>query len=396
MHTTALKTILSAAFAYCGMLLVASTPGSENECRAGDCNGPGYWIVSTYSMPQMPGSNPKCLNFKYYFKPVCGKMRRGTCSEMQQSLNPSAPTCFFIHGSYVGIDVAIKDANNTYGWIKKGSPGCPLNLVFLVWPSDENHTGIPTIDVTRSGIVATQTGIYLAHLIDRIPGHTPICLVGHSHGTRTVAGCLHYRGGGQIYGVYKGTKNRSRPIRVVFAAAAINHAWMNPNNRYGKALPQIDSMLNILNHRDLALTAYPLVTPSYGRALAKTGITRFDKRQLGDQACKIHELDATDVIGFRHSWPNYYGRPELAKLIAPFVFFSGAPPQGSVMQARSRNRSNGKSYANGSQRRSNNSANSSVEIELPQPTSEQGEPEKVSSSSELPAPAAHSEQSATR
>ncbi len=385
MYQTALKSVFSAVCVLCGILGVNFAPGVAQDCLADDCVGSGYWIVSTYSMPQMPGSNPKCLDFQFYFKPVCGKMRRSSCAEMQQSLDPNAPTCFYIHGSYVGIDVAIKDANNTYGWLINGTQGCPLNVVFFVWPSDEYHTGLPSVDVTRSGIVATQNGIYLAHLIDRIPGHSPVCLIGHSHGTRTVAASLHYRGGGQIYGVYKGSPNRCRPIRVVFAAAAINHKWLNPNNRYGKAMTQIDSMLNLVNRRDLALTLYPFVTPSYGRALAKTGVTRFDKRRLGDQTCKVHELDVTDVIGFRHTWPNYYGRPELARMIAPYICFCGSAPQCPTMPKQAHNRAGEKLYAD-------DSGIPSFEIELPRPTGEQGGVEKIGSQAKPMAPPAENAQ----
>lgn len=263
-------------------------------------------------------------------------MRRSSCSQMQQSLNPSAPTCVFVHGSYVGIDVAIKDANNTYGWIRRGTPGCPLNVIFFVWPGNESRMRILTNNIRTNGIKAAQNGIYLAHLIDRIPSSSPVSLVGHSHGARTVAASLHYRAGGRVHGLRKGNRSGSkRPIRVVFAAAAINHTWLNPGDKYGMALSQVDSLLNIVNRRDLALTLYPLAAVGNRRALAKTGLTRFDKRRLGCYACKVHELNASSIIGFRHTWPNYYGRPELARLISPYVFYNRRHPRASGMAAGS-------------------------------------------------------------
>jgi len=316
------------------LFLLQSALGMERSCRA------GYWIVSTYSMCQQPGTCPKHLNFKYYYKPNCGRMKRVSCSQMQSSLNPSAPTCIMVHGSYVGLDVAIKDANNTYGWLRNGSPGCPLNVIFFVWPSGKSEIGGLAFGVRRGGNRAAQNGIYLGHLIDRIPASSPLSLMGHSHGARVVAASLHYRAGGRVHGVCKGNRSGGkRPLRVVFAAAAINHDWLNPKNRYGRALTQVDSLLNIINRRDLALAAYPLATIDYRRSIAKTGLTRSDRKQLGCSACKVHELVASSVIGFRHTWPNYYGRPELAKIISPYVFFNTRQSYGAGQQAETNSES---------------------------------------------------------
>ncbi|MBL4884483.1 MAG: hypothetical protein JKY95_08110 [Planctomycetaceae bacterium] len=311
------RTGLLIAIALFAVLLLGSPVGAEKNCQA------GYWIVNTYDISQEEGACPSRLKFRCYYKPNCGKMRRVSYSQMQRSLNPAAATCIMVHGSSVGVDTAIMDANNTYSWIKKGAPGCALNMIFFVWPGDESLLGFTSRNVKKNGIIAAQNGIYLGHLIDRIPSSSPVCLLGHSHGARTVVAALHYRGGGRVNGVCKGNRSGKRPCRAVLAAAAINHMWLNPNNKYGLAVSQVDKLLNIVNRRDMALALYPLAAVSNGRAFAKTGLTRSDKKKLGHYACRVHELDATSVIGFRHTWPNYYGRPELAKIIAPYVYSKG-------------------------------------------------------------------------
>ena len=245
---------------------------------------------------------------------------------MSQTLIPEIPTVIFVHGSFVDIDSALHDAHQTYYWLLKGGCGQPLNVIFFVWPSSDAETILLPTMVIENGLKASQNGTYLAYLIDLLPAQSPLCLIGHSHGVRVIVSGLHFRAGGAIQGRLMNRRNCtpcSRSIRAVFAAAAINHMWLNPNNRYGLALTQVDCVLNLVNNRDAALTLYPLVSPTYGRSLAKTGLTHFDRNQLGPYAHKVHDLDISHIAGVRHVWSNYYSRPVLSRMISRYVYFSG-------------------------------------------------------------------------
>ena len=90
----------------CGLLvLVGLLFVQVGQIRAENCaECGGYWVVSTYSLPQQPGCCPQTFPFSCYYKPVKGSLRPSSVSEMSQSLNPSAPTALFVHGSFVNID----------------------------------------------------------------------------------------------------------------------------------------------------------------------------------------------------------------------------------------------------------------------------------------------------
>ncbi len=283
-------------------------------------NGEGYWVVSTYAMPQTPGICPKSFNFRCYFKPVNGPMRPGSMSEMQSSLNPTAPTCMFVHGSFVDVDHALNEARFTYSWLHNANRRAPLNMIFFIWPSDDIDTVLPGRSVVHNGYRADHNGIYLAHLIDCLPATSSICLMGHSHGTRVIAAGLHYRGGGGVLNCVKPPcTGGCRTIRAIFAAAAINHEWLTPNEKFGRALCQVRCMLTLVNRKDVALIVYPLVGANYGRALSTTGTTWIDRNKLGPYANKVQEIDLTFEVGFRHAWAMYYSNPELGREISCFI-----------------------------------------------------------------------------
>jgi len=302
----------------CSPWAAASACAEEGSCES--CTS-GYWVVSTYAMPQQPGTCPRQYRFQVYRKTATGKLSRSSLSQLQQGINPTAPTCVFVHGSFVDIDSALLDSHHTYRWLKQGGRGRPLNVVFFVWPSSDAETILLPTKVIENGLKAAHNGIYLSALIDSLPPSSSLCLLGHSHGTRVIAAGLHFQGGGAIHGVSPPKHPAGcRRMRAVFAAAAINHTWLNPDNRYGRALTQVDGILNLINHRDAALTLYPFVSPTYGRSIAKTGLTNFDSRQLGAYANKVHDLNISPIVGVRHVWSTYYSRPEVARIISGYVY----------------------------------------------------------------------------
>ncbi|MCA8988414.1 MAG: hypothetical protein KDA78_12265 [Planctomycetaceae bacterium] len=306
----------------CGLLvLVGLLFVQVGQIRAENCaECGGYWVVSTYSLPQQPGCCPQTFPFSCYYKPVKGSLRPSSVSEMSQSLNPSAPTALFVHGSFVNIDKALNEARFTYSWLQQSKPCEALNVIFLAWPSDDVDTLLPSLSVIHNGHLADHNGIYLAHLIDSLPASSPLCLIGHSHGARVITACMHYRGGGRVQGcVRPDCCGCQREIRAILAAAAVNHEVFNPGQQFDRALSQLNAMLLLVNRKDLALTVYPLVGPSYGRAISKTGTTIVDRRQLGPRLCKIYQLDLTFDIGFRHAWQMYYTNVELARQISSFI-----------------------------------------------------------------------------
>jgi hypothetical protein len=215
------------------------------------------------------------------------------------------------------------DAEGTWRWLRAAAPDLPLQFIFYTWPSEGYMSLLPATDLGILGRRGGFNGIYLAQLIAELPPDTPICLIGHSHGARAVASALHLLGGGDFQGYRSaGAFTDRRPIRAVFAAAAMDHHWLVPGQRYGQALFRAESVLNLRNQADFALRLYPFRRPFSNQALGRVGLSSKDRRLLGPYQFRMTELDVTALLGDAHFWPTYYSRPEIARAIVPWVYFT--------------------------------------------------------------------------
>lgn len=295
-----------------------------------------YWIVSTRCCRQ---TNHKCgASCRFLCHAVTDDCRCvPVCFEQVLAGQiPGAPTCVMVHGSFTRMKDVWQDSECSYCWVRSGCPQAPLNFIYFTWqsegpfalvPNNPFSTPIPACDFGILGRRADHNGFYLADLIGALPGPTTISLVGHSLGARTISSGLHLLGGGTVHGQARwNPADCGHRIRVVFAAAAIEHDWLNPGDRYGCALNRAECVLNLRNERDAALALYPLRRPFSSRALARSGFTSKDQRKLGERLAQVSELDVTAIIGKGHGWPNYCQQPGIAAAVSPYVYFEAAQP----------------------------------------------------------------------
>jgi esterase/lipase superfamily enzyme len=211
-----------------------------------------------------------------------------------------------------------------YRWIRSAEPNRPLHVVFLSWPSDGSLTYFLPLDIALLGQRSAANGFYLAQLASQLPETSPISFVGHSHGARLITSALHILGGGSVQeyrAVTPVAKSRHR-IRAVLFAAAMDHNWLDPGERYGRMVSRADAVLNLRNREDMPLGFYPLRKFNSRPALARIGFTGADRRLLGGLNPKVVELDVTPLIGSGHLWQHYFNQPSIARAISPFVFFT--------------------------------------------------------------------------
>ena len=285
---------------------------------------PNYWIVSSRHCAQSHVRCAASCHFEFvHVNGVCS-IHRSTHEGFLASLAPGVPVCVVAHGSFVAVPDVEIDWLNTYRWIRSAAPDYPLHVVFYTWPSEGPITMIAPIDLAILGRRGAFNGLYLARFLNSIPPDHSIGLIGHSHGTRIVSSALHVLGGGAVQGEFLCQPPSSRRIRAVFAAAAIDHNWLNPGERYGRALCSVECLLNLRNQMDVALAFYPLRKPFSHRALARAGFTRKDRCRQGWLNAKVAEMDVTAAVGPGHTWPNYYRNPSIACLIAPYLYFFDA------------------------------------------------------------------------
>lgn len=290
----------------------------------------GYWIVSSrHAKKEIEAGLP--FQYQVYRFDGSNPGRESSMEEMLSFLQPSVPVSFMVHGSFLLWESVLNDSAQTNQWLRSAAPCQPMHLIFYTWPSNDGDY-LPHLKVNHLGRRSSLNGFYLADLISRISMDHPICLIGHSHGTRLVSAALHSMSGG----IVDGRKLACAPLpqrrlRVVLAAAAIDHDWLNPDARYGLALCHVEVILNLRNRTDFPLMFYHFRRPISRRALAVTGVTDRDRNKLGEMSDKVDELDVTDRISYGHLWKHYYRDPSIAAAIRHYVFFDEEQPVSSEL-----------------------------------------------------------------
>jgi len=288
----------------------------------------GFWFVSTHRSPQSfshtcPRFCPGVLRYEQ-----CAGYRGSSMAELCAALEPGVPVCIMIHGSFVDTASACRESICTWRWLRRGAMGRRMQMIYLTWPSYSPLGPMLQLEVNKLGRRAGRNGYYLAELTQHIPPECPICLLGHSHGTRVIASALHLLAGGHVQGVcHPFARAEGRHIRTVFAASAIDNDWLNPSHRYGRALCSTQCLLNLRNARDPALKFYACRLPLIAKpALGLRGLTARDRRQLGGWGRKVNDYDVTRTIGPAHLWPYFVNRPSLACLMHNYVYFPDHNP----------------------------------------------------------------------
>jgi len=292
-----------------------------HQVIAAEAPTPCYWIASSRGLSQEPASC-QGRQLEYFQRLPDGCLQRTNLPSLASQIVPGVPVCIFIHGAFVDAEFHRYESARTYNWIRKAAPHLPIQVIFYTWPSDADCMMVSPLLVNQRGRWAQNNAFYLADMIAHLPHECPICFVGHSHGARSTVSTLHLLGGGKVAGyTYPYDTGSTRRYRAVLAAAAFDRHWLNPGQKYDRALPRTEGMLNLQNRGDWALSLYPFRWPLSRRALGATGFTRWDRAHLGHQSCKAIDLDVTTFVGLGHTWPHYYEQPDIARAILPYVYF---------------------------------------------------------------------------
>jgi hypothetical protein len=305
---------------------VPQTTVAIPDQETGECD---YWIVSSRSCnaKNAPCDTACCLAYFHRTSEQC--LANEGRDSFLASIRPDRPVCFVVHGSYNWWRDVLSESLKINRWIHSGAPGAPVQVVFFTWPSDGNMPFIFPVDIAILGRRSAAHAMYLANLITQLPPEQPVSVLGHSHGARASVAALHLLGGGAL------EKGQSLPpgfatprhLRAVLIAAAIDHHWLNPGERYGQALFVPERVLLMRNSRDATLGIYPLRKGVGPRALGQNGLGQDDRFVLGSLGSKVVELDAAEFAAWHHRFAAYHEHPELATAIVPYVYFQDdAPP----------------------------------------------------------------------
>jgi len=283
-----------------------------------------YWIVSSRnSVQSMFQKETGRWGVDVYERSFDGQLRQSNLGSLSQQLIPGVPVVFFSHGSFVQWEGQCKEADAAYHRLVKSCPNQQFQMIFFTWPSDGSKLHLLPADVRIRGRRGEFNGFHVAHVVSQIPVECPVCFIGHSHGSRVVLSALQLAAGGQVQGhCYPYSMGQGRRYRVILAAAAVDHNWFNPGERYEYALKRSECMLNLRNMKDLPLLAYPLARPFGKRAFGRIGLTRSDIRNLGPQVAKIRDVDVRQFLNHAHYWPDYYNEPSIVNAMLPYLLFN--------------------------------------------------------------------------
>lgn len=281
-----------------------------------------YWRVSTRNCGQTFDEGIANCRPAVEFCWPNGQWRRSSQNELLANLQPGVPIVIMIHGSLVDEKTNRYESVATNRWLRNAAPGRPLNVIFFDWPS-ERRVGPLTIalDYGILGSQSARNGFPLARLICSLPQQSAVVLMGHSHGGRAAVAAVHLLSGGTVRGVGLGKIDRVHRIRTVLLAGAIDHDWLNPGQRYDRALGRSECLINVRNKLDFALLAYPLRKPFGVHAFGQKGLTPRDKRTIAPENLrKVSQLDVDEILGSAHMWPNYFKQPSIARSLVPVTY----------------------------------------------------------------------------
>jgi hypothetical protein len=303
--------------------LVASTDLGDSD----------YWIASSRGCDpsKVPVDAFRCLSF---FHRIGDKdLVRQPGEAFMASIRPDRPICFVVHGSYNRWGDVVEESRKIHRWLKNTSPTSPLQVVFFTWPADGNMPYLLPVDIAVLGRRSAAHSIFLAKLITQLPQEQQVSIVGHSHGSRATVATLHLLAGGKLEEGQVLPAGCTCPphLRAVLIAAAIDHNWLNPGQRYDRALKVPDRVLLIRNSKDGWLTAYQARKVWGERAMGKDGLSRADRAALGPAGKKLVELDAAQFAGYSHSFEEFHHRAELGAALRPYVYFQEDQPAGTAV-----------------------------------------------------------------
>jgi hypothetical protein len=253
------------------------------------------------------------------------------------------PVLIQVQGSLTTPDTALGGLLWTHSWLGLVRAIVPETVVIAFdWPSQRvYHNDLR--DINEKGRRAYVAAYHLARFVQAFPPESRVCLLGQSYGGRVVPSALHLLGGGCLNSQDHDPPVRlpmDRPdlhLRAVVIAGASDHDWLDPGKRLDRALPACECFLNLYNHKDEALSRYPLLFRSgHRRALGRLGLTNKDLEHLGPLAARYQEFDVDAELGREHTLLDAVANPIIARKIAPYVWAPDPGPIASLGETPSR------------------------------------------------------------
>lgn len=284
--------------------------------RAGACGAPvaacpraDVWVASTRRLPgicRMP--DRAALAVERLSCGDHGRWERATTAEM---LTGDAPLVVFIHGNRYATVEAKSQGLRVARLVSAACPGVgPVRTIIFSWPSEQQ--GHLVRDVRAKYARAHADGHYLAWLLEQVPPHRDLAVVGYSYGALVGLEALRDLSNARHDGAPTWAERPGR-TNLVFITPAVRCDALAPCGPYRETLAGVDRLTLVVNSDDLALRFFPHVdTRVRAEALGVTGMPR----RWVPPHVEYAAVDGADLVGRQHNLPLYLDSLPLVRRIS--------------------------------------------------------------------------------
>jgi Alpha/beta hydrolase of unknown function (DUF900) len=287
------------------------------------------WVVHTRACEQKLGSDPwssiNIARIDEWGGPLHGSEPDALLARMT-----GRPSVFFIHGNGYTFRSAVDEAVKIRAVLETNG-GLPPESLFIVfdWPSEGESTDL-IVDLNEQARRSRVAAYHFARFLQSSPPGSRICLMGNSNGGRIVLTTAHLLAGATLQpfwsepAVHLSSGRPDLRLRAVVLDAAAGHHWLNPGERLDQALPMCESLLNLRNCADYALSIYIFgVYTGLRPALGQVGLLAGDLRRLGPLSARVEQINMHAMVGFSHTaFPQALDIPSIAERIARYTSWS--------------------------------------------------------------------------
>ena len=279
-----------------------------------------FWIVSTRKAPVRCNLDQGLGCIEYYKRVGRDRYQQYSLDEFLMAMDPSLPTCIYVHGNTLDWDGAIEGGTRVYRKIGRGING--FRLVLWSWPAERLKGYGLEGNVVEKAYRAESQGYYLAWLVDLLDPRLPLSLAGHSYGCRSITAGLQGLATGHIAGYVLPDRQYTgwRPMQACLVAAAMDKWLLTPRGRHALAVTQVDRMLITVNPKDRTLALLPKWFP--WEALGLNGLPA---RPIAPYDQRVLQMESTSWVNKAHRFQAYATDRELADRLRPYFFYLDAP-----------------------------------------------------------------------
>ena len=279
-----------------------------------------FWIVSTRKAPVRCNLDQGLGCIEYYKRVGKDRYQKYSLEAFLMAMDPSLPTCIYVHGNTLDWDGAIEGGTRVYRKIGRGIDG--FRLVLWSWPAERLKGYGLEGNVVEKAYRAESQGYYLAWLVDLLDPRLPLSLAGHSYGCRSITAGLQGLATGHIAGYQLPERQYTgwRPMQACLVAAAMDKWLLTPRGRHALAVTQVDRMLITVNPKDRTLALLPKWFP--WEALGLTGLPA---RPIAPYDQRVLQMESTSWVNKAHRFQAYATDRELADRLRPYFFYLDAP-----------------------------------------------------------------------